>query len=229
MAAARSAADRSTTPAADIFRVGFERAGRGASTTLEAAVDRERQQVALSFKRGLWILGTIGATTPFVGLFGTVAGIMRCFKDLGLDVQAGGTGGSAAVMTGISEALVATAAGIVVAVEAVVLYNTSRRAWAGCRVELKLIAEEFVELLREQGAAQPASRRPPSVERGGVRSPAPPPASGGALTPWRWARSPGRRRRPGDDGVFAEINITPLTDIFLVLLIIFMVTSSVIV
>jgi biopolymer transport protein ExbB/TolQ len=158
VAAARSAAERATSPAAEVFRVGFERAARPNMGTLEAAVDRERQQLVLSFKRGLWILGTIGATTPFIGLFGTVAGIMRSFRDLGLDVQAGGTGGSAAVMTGISEALVATAAGIVVAVEAVVLFNLFQARLGRINVELRLIAEEFVELLREQ---PPASLRPP--------------------------------------------------------------------
>jgi biopolymer transport protein ExbB len=157
IAAARSAAERSTTPAAEIFRAGFERAAKTTGPTLDAAVDRERQHVALQFKRGLWVLGTIGATTPFVGLFGTVAGIMRSFKDLGLDVEGGGTGGSAAVMTGISEALVATAAGIVVAVEAVVLYNIFQARLGRLNVELKLISEEFVELLRE---AAPNGRLP---------------------------------------------------------------------
>ena len=150
VAAARSAAERSTTISADIFRAGFERAAKNTGPSLDAAVDRERQQVALRMKRGLWVLGTIGATTPFVGLFGTVAGIMRSFRDLGLDVEAGGTGGSVAVMTGISEALVATAAGIIVAVEAVVLYNVFQARLARLNVELKLISEEFVELLREQ-------------------------------------------------------------------------------
>jgi biopolymer transport protein ExbB len=149
VAAARSAADRDTSLSADLFRAGFERAQKTVGPALDAAVDRERQQLALKMKRGLWILGTIGATTPFVGLFGTVAGIMRSFKELGVDVEAGGTGGSAAVMTGISEALVATAAGIVVAVEAVVLFNMFQARLGRLNVELKLIAEEFVELLRE--------------------------------------------------------------------------------
>jgi len=79
-----------------------------------------------------------------------VAGIMRSFRDLGLDVSAGGTGGSAAVMTGISEALVATAAGILVAVLAVVLYNYFQARIARINVEVRLIAEEFVETLRER-------------------------------------------------------------------------------
>ena len=149
LAAAKSAAERSTALSADLFRAGFERAVKTTGPPLDAAVDRERQQLALRMKRGLWILGTIGATTPFVGLFGTVAGIMRSFRDLGLDVGEGGTGGSAAVMTGISEALVATAVGIVVAVEAVILYNIFQARLSRVNVEMKLIAEEFVELLRE--------------------------------------------------------------------------------
>ncbi len=168
VAAARGAAERSTALAAELFRAGFERAAKTTGPTLDAAVDRERLQLLLKMKRGLWILGTIGATTPFVGLFGTVAGIMRSFRDLGLDVEAGGTGGSAQVMTGISEALIATAAGIIVAVEAVVLYNVFQARLGRLNVELKLIAEEFVELLREQsvngrlpGAAPAAASEAP--------------------------------------------------------------------
>ncbi len=150
VAAARSSAERSTTYASEMFRVGFDRALRSTGPSLDAAVDRERIQMALGLKRGLWILGTTGATAPFVGLFGTVWGIMRSFRDLGIDVESGGTGGSAAVMSGISEALIATAVGIVVAVEAVILYNVFQARLSRLNVELKLIAEEFVELLREQ-------------------------------------------------------------------------------
>src|SRR5262249_43176573 len=80
-------------------------------------------QVGVRLRKYLWILGTIGAPTPFIGLFGTVAGIMRSFRDLGIDVGSGGAGNTAVVMTGISEALITTAGGILVAVEAVVLYN----------------------------------------------------------------------------------------------------------
>ena len=148
--AARSAADRSTTLSADLFRAGFERATKTTGPPLDAAVDRERVQLALKLRRGLWVLGTIGATAPFVGLFGTVWGIMRSFKDLGIDVESGGSGGSGAVMAGISEALIATAVGIIVAVEAVVLFNMFQARLSRLNLEFKLIAEEFVELLREQ-------------------------------------------------------------------------------
>ena len=137
----------------------FERLERSRTVTpgVEAAVERERAQLGLRLKKNLWILGTIGATTPFVGLFGTVAGIMRSFRELGLDVEAGGTGGTAAVMTGISEALVATAAGILVAVEAVILFNYFQSRIARLNVEMRLQIEEFMELLRERpsGTAHP--------------------------------------------------------------------------
>jgi biopolymer transport protein ExbB/TolQ len=157
VSAARSAAERSGAIAADIYLTGFNRLAKGASTSLDAAVDRERAQVGLKLKKNLWILGTIGATTPFVGLFGTVAGIMRSFRDLGLDVAAGSTENTGAVMSGISEALIATAAGILVAVEAVVLYNYFQARLARTSVELKLLADEFVELLRERPPSPPSS------------------------------------------------------------------------
>jgi biopolymer transport protein ExbB len=67
----------------------------------------------------LWILGTIGASAPFIGLFGTVVGIIRAFHAMAL----AGTGGFAVVAAGISEALIATALGLGVGIVAVVLYN----------------------------------------------------------------------------------------------------------
>ncbi|HEY8210968.1 MAG TPA: MotA/TolQ/ExbB proton channel family protein [Myxococcaceae bacterium] len=166
---ARTAAERSPAVAADIFLAGFDRLDRSGQPhgSLESAVARERAEVLLRLKRNLWILGTIGATAPFVGLFGTVAGIMRSFRDLGLDVAQGGVGGSAKVMGGISEALIATAVGIIVAVEAVVLYNYFQARLARVAVELRLIAEEFIELLRAPpmpGQAAPAAAPVPATE-----------------------------------------------------------------
>src|SRR5438552_14074865 len=70
VAEARAACERSNSPAAELFLVGFERLGRSDHAALEAAVDRERQRVSLALKGQLWILGTIGATAPFIGLFG---------------------------------------------------------------------------------------------------------------------------------------------------------------
>ncbi len=80
-----------------------------------ASVQRERG----AYERGLSFLGTLGNNAPFIGLFGTVLGIIKAFSDLATDVQ----GGAQVVMAGISEALVATAIGLAVALPAVVAFN----------------------------------------------------------------------------------------------------------
>jgi biopolymer transport protein ExbB len=78
---------------------------------------RLRQQQRLD--RWLGILGTVGSNAPFIGLLGTVLGIIRAFNDLAHDTE----GGPSVVMAGIAEALVATAVGLFVAIPAVVFYN----------------------------------------------------------------------------------------------------------
>ena len=70
-----------------------------------------------SLEKGLPVLATLGANAPFIGLFGTVLGIIRSFAYLGTQ------SGSTAVMSGVSQALYATAVGLVVAIPAVVAYN----------------------------------------------------------------------------------------------------------
>jgi biopolymer transport protein ExbB/TolQ len=85
----------------------------------EARLQRRLSETNHDLKKNLWILGTIGSSAPFVGLFGTVWGIMGSFKAIGSAGKAGFT-----VVAGtISEALIATAAGIIVAVFAVIFYN----------------------------------------------------------------------------------------------------------
>ncbi len=72
---------------------------------------------------GLMVLGTLGNNAPFIGLFGTVLGIIIAFHDLALNPQ----GGAGVVMRGISEALIATAVGLIVAIPAVIAYNFFQR------------------------------------------------------------------------------------------------------
>jgi biopolymer transport protein ExbB len=86
---------------------------------LLALADGHRVEQVQALRRNVWLLGTIGSAAPFIGLFGTVLGIMRAFHSMAL----AGTGGFAVVAAGISEALVATALGLAVAIIAVVLYN----------------------------------------------------------------------------------------------------------
>ncbi|MCX6125944.1 MAG: MotA/TolQ/ExbB proton channel family protein [Proteobacteria bacterium] len=73
--------------------------------------------------QGLMILGTLGNNAPFIGLFGTVLGIIIAFRELALNPQ----GGASVVMRGISEALIATAVGLIVAIPAVIAYNIFQR------------------------------------------------------------------------------------------------------
>jgi biopolymer transport protein ExbB len=143
----RTACSRSKSPLADVFLVGYERLGRTKRGALEAAVNRERVRVIGDLKARSWILGTIGATAPFVGLFGTVVGIMTAFGD----ISAAGGGGIDVVSGGIAEALYATAAGILVAVEAVIIYNYFNQRVSRIAIETRMLTDEFLELLDEHG------------------------------------------------------------------------------
>ena len=87
--------------------------------TVRRAIQRAAALTANDLKKGVSSLATIGATAPFVGLLGTVVGIINAFHG----IAATGSGGLAAVSAGISEALVETALGLVVAIPAVWFYN----------------------------------------------------------------------------------------------------------
>jgi biopolymer transport protein ExbB len=156
---ARAQCERSRSPAGDVFLAALvalaprpgARSTRPEPERIAAAVERERQQLNLRLRRNLWILGTVGATAPFVGLFGTVVGIMHAFRQMALT----GQGGFAVVAAGISEALVTTAGGIAVAIEAVVIYNFLNVHVGKLALELRLLAEEYLELVREALPALP--------------------------------------------------------------------------
>lgn len=158
----RAQCERSGSPAAEVFlAVLLARAPapagrpvrRPSPEKLAAAVERQRVQLNLRLRQNLWVLGTIGATAPFVGLFGTVVGIMQAFHQMSVT----GQGGFSVVAAGISEALITTAAGIAVAVEAVVIYNWLNTHVQKLAVQFKLLAEELVEIALEPaaGAAPP--------------------------------------------------------------------------
>ena len=93
--------------------------------------------------RGTGVLATIGATAPFVGLFGTVWGIMNAF----IGISRSQTTNLAVVAPGIAEALLATAVGLVAAIPAVVIYNVFARATAGHKARLADAVAETMRLL----------------------------------------------------------------------------------
>jgi biopolymer transport protein ExbB len=119
LAGARDAIGGPRSPEARVALVGLGELPRGRNAAHEAmASAKARERMAM--ERNLGILGTLGNNAPFIGLFGTVLGIIKAFADL---AKSQGSGGAAVVMAGISEALVATAVGLLVAIPAVVAFN----------------------------------------------------------------------------------------------------------
>ena len=125
----------------------------------QEALERRRQVMNQELRRNLWVLGTVGASAPFIGLFGTVIGILRSFQEMART----GSGGFAVVASGISESLVATAAGIVVAVIAVMAFNAFQTRWGALVLTIRVQVEEMAEILAE---AEGHSSEPPAQRHG---------------------------------------------------------------
>ena len=85
----------------------------------DTRAERKVFNTQLNLRRYLWVLATVSSSAPFIGLFGTVVGIIRSFDD----IATAGKGGFSVVAAGLSEALIATASGIFVAVIAVIFFN----------------------------------------------------------------------------------------------------------
>jgi biopolymer transport protein ExbB len=108
---------------AAVARACLDHLSEGAAA-VEEQVAAVLESQRIRYERGLAYLGTLGSNAPFIGLFGTVLGIVRAFHDLARSSAALGT---QAVMAGIAEALVATAVGLLVAIPAVATYNVLMR------------------------------------------------------------------------------------------------------
>ena len=138
-----------------IFRAGFEeyvrltKTSRDADAVMEGAqramrVALQREQARLN--KSLPFLATVGSTSPYIGLFGTVWGIMNSFRALAHVSQAT----LAVVAPGIAEALIATAMGLFAAIPAVVAYNRYASLTDELVGECEMFAEEFSSLLHRQ-------------------------------------------------------------------------------
>lgn len=110
---------RVETPAGRIFIDVLERHASDSLEYLSDLTEEKRFEEVEALKGPLWVLGTVGASAPFIGLFGTVVGIIKAFHNMAIM----GSGGFSVVAAGISEALVATALGLGVAIVAVIFYN----------------------------------------------------------------------------------------------------------
>ncbi len=137
-------------PAAPEIRValaGLGEAARGRTATADAmASAKSRERIAL--ERNLGLLGTLGNNAPFIGLFGTVLGIIKAFADLAKNH----TGGAGVVMAGISEALVATAVGLLVAIPAVVAFNVFQGKIRRAMARVDAMAHLVLSALGEPGS-----------------------------------------------------------------------------
>jgi biopolymer transport protein ExbB len=123
--------DRATVTAADI-------------NSAERAVERQMLIVLSEFKRGSGVLGTVGATAPFVGLLGTTMGIVNAFQSMS---AGGASGGLAGIGSGIAEALITTAFGLLVAIPAVWAYNYFTTKTENLVVEMTYTSKELIDYL----------------------------------------------------------------------------------
>ncbi len=124
--------DRATITAADI-------------NSAERAVERQMMIVLAEFKRGLGVLGTVGSTAPFVGLLGTTMGIVNAFQ--AMSAAGGASGGLAGIGSGIAEALITTAFGLMVAIPAVWAYNYFTTKVENLSVEMTYTSKELIDYL----------------------------------------------------------------------------------
>ncbi len=114
---------------------------------------RQVNAATRSLKRYIWLLGTIGSLAPFIGLLGTVVGIIRAFENM----AATGSGGFAVVAAGISEALIATAAGLLVGVLAIFAYNAFMVRIGNESADLRERTDDLLLRLRTSERTAPRS------------------------------------------------------------------------
>ncbi|MDR2349553.1 MAG: protein TolQ [Deltaproteobacteria bacterium] len=151
----------SGSPIAQIFRVGYQELGRvhkarldtrTAMGNVERALRRAASAESSRLYKSLSFLATCGNTTPFVGLFGTVWGIMGSFHEIGVK----GSANLAAVAPGISEALIATAAGLLCAIPAVIFYNYFNSRIRILETDMGNFMADFVNILERDLLKKPA-------------------------------------------------------------------------
>ena len=136
---------------------GAAQSGSNPEVSLEivtSALEHSKIEAMIEMRQGLGTLATIGSTAPFIGLFGTVVGIINAFRG----IAATGSGGMAAVSGGIAEALVATALGIFVAIPAVVAFNHFTGSLDRFQAEMNQASNEIVNVLFRMPREAHASR-----------------------------------------------------------------------
>jgi biopolymer transport protein ExbB len=145
-----SALDGKTSMQARVLANGVRDAERGPEAVAElcrGAIGTER----IRYERGLSYLATVGSNAPFIGLFGTVMGVIMAFDQLrGLGTAAGAAGPSELVMGAIAEALIATGVGLLVAIPSILFFNVLKGRIKREAVSTQLLVDTMVAYLRSQ-------------------------------------------------------------------------------
>jgi len=146
--------------------------GHGDSRAAELtrrALERKAEPLSRELHRGMNVLASTGSTAPFVGLLGTVLGIMHAFKL----IQAGGAGGIATIGPAIAEALIVTGYGLMVAIPVVLLFNWIGGKLAGYEGDILNAAGDLVDRLELGGDMFDASVVPSSAQSASALAPSP--------------------------------------------------------
>ncbi len=141
-----------------VVAAGLTQLERGADAVGEAMLSAKASE-RLKLERNLAVLGTLGNNTPFIGLFGTVLGIIKASHDLTAQ-QATGGAAATAVMAGVFEALVATAVGLLVAIPAVIGFNYFQRRVRASIAGVDAMAHLVLAVLRGEDPAQAKGKTP---------------------------------------------------------------------
>jgi biopolymer transport protein ExbB len=149
----------SPAPEAAIVLAGLMHADMG-PVSAEKAMNGAMALERIRLERGLTFLATLGNNAPFVGLLGTVIGVIEAFEALGRPDPTGGAAalGPQPIMTGISEALVATAVGLFVAIPAVAAYNFFNRRIQGIMASSEALSDLLLSHLSAEEIVPSAQR-----------------------------------------------------------------------
>jgi biopolymer transport protein ExbB len=204
--AARDRLAASKSVEAQVAAAGLANPEDGAASA-EERIAGATHVAKIRMERRLAFLGTLGANAPFIGLLGTVIGIIRAFAELN---EAAGKV-TAGLMSEVGEALVATAIGIMVAIPAIAVFNAYQRVIKTRLARAESLGREVMAYLRSDRAPQTR----PSPDRH-LHPPSTPNNGDDAMA----------TAAQDNDEMITSINVTPLVDITLVLLIILMITAS---
>lgn len=142
--AALSTTQKQRSPAGRIFRDVIAQQEGESLEFLATLIEDRRYEEVEALKGSIWVLGTVAVSAPFLGLFGTVIGIIKAFHSMAIQ----GSGGFAVVAAGISEALVATALGLGVAIIAVIFYNYFHTKLERLEATLTIGSDRVLEAIR---------------------------------------------------------------------------------